>query len=159
MGVADEVIAALSGSGAAVARMEIARLLNAAVLHLSARNRPARELALVAAAAAHSDEQLAAEMDRIGPKGEANTVRQLNAALNYPDKDPEEQAATADLRSQAEKVRQAVVGYRTEISGGQVGQIVHNNAGQVIQNTGSGSIFAPFRPGAKFTDDHAEGND
>jgi hypothetical protein len=37
MGVAEDVIAALSGGGAAVARMEIARLVNAAVLRLAGR--------------------------------------------------------------------------------------------------------------------------
>jgi hypothetical protein len=54
MGVAEDVIAALSGGGAAVARMEIARLVSTAVLRLSGDDRPRsgrrpiRALAIVA---------------------------------------------------------------------------------------------------------------
>lgn len=69
VGVAEEVIAALSGGGAAVARMEIARLVNTAVLRLSGRGRAATELAKIADAAARSDTDLATAMDRLSAGG------------------------------------------------------------------------------------------
>jgi hypothetical protein len=63
--MAEDAITALSGGGAGVARMEIARLVNTAVLRLSDRGLAAAELARVAEAAARSDADLAEAMDRL----------------------------------------------------------------------------------------------
>ena len=118
MGAAEDVIAALSGGGAGVARMEIARLVNAAVLRLSGRGRAAGELARVAEAAARSDTDLAEAMDRLSEGGRQAAAGQLAEALAYHGDDPAEQAATAALRQQAEQVRQLLINHGLAVTGG-----------------------------------------
>ena len=147
MGVAEEVIAALSGGGAAVARMEIARLVNAAVLRLSGRGQAAAELARVAEAAARSDAGLAEAMDRLSETDRQAAAGQLAQTLAYDGDDPVEQAVTADLRAQAEQVRQLLINHGLTVTGGNPGVAVQTNTGQIAQNTGSGTMHAPVNPG------------
>jgi hypothetical protein len=151
MGVAEDVIAALSGGGAAVARIEIARLVNTAVLRLSGRGRAAAELARVAEAAARSDTDLAQAMDRLSGGEREAAAGQLAEALTYDGDDPAEQAATVELRAQAEQVRQLLINHGLAVTGGNPGVAVQHNPGQIVQNTGSGTVHAPFRVGGNYT--------
>ena len=157
MGVAEEVIAALSGGGAAVARMEIARLVNTAVLRLSGRGRAATELARVAEAAARSDSDLAEAMDRLTETDRRAAAGQLDEALNYDGDDPAEKAATAQLQTQAEQVRQLLINHGLTVTGGNPGIAVQHNTGQIIQNTGPGTVHAPYRVGGDYTAAHEPG--
>ena len=150
MGVAEEVIAALSGGGAAVARMEIARLVNTAVLRLSGRGRAAAELARVAEAAARSDADLAEAMDRLTETDRQAAAGQLDEALAYDGDDPAEQAATAELRQQAEQVRQLLINHGLAVTGSNPGIAVQHNTGQTVQNTGHGTMHAPFQVGGNY---------
>ena len=145
VGVAEDVIAALSGGGAAVARMEIARLVNAAVLRLSGRGWAAAELARVAEAAARSDTDLAEAMDRLSAGDRQAAAGQLAEALAYDGDDPAEQAATAELRQQAEQVRQLLINHGLAVTDGNPGIAVQHNTGQLIQNTGTRDTHAPFQ--------------
>ena len=149
--VAEDVIAALSGGGAAVARMEIARLVNAAVLRLSGRGRVAAELARVAEAAARSDTDLAEAMDRLSEDDRQAAAGQLAQALRYDGDDPAEQAATTELREQAERVRQLLTNHGLAVTGGNPGVAVQHNTGQIVQNTGTSTVHAPFRVGGNYT--------
>jgi hypothetical protein len=151
VGVAEEVIAALSGGGEAVARMEIARLVNAAVLRLSGRGRAAAELARVAEAAARSDTDLAEAMDRLSAGDRQAAARQLDEALAYDGDDAAERAAAAELRQQSEQVHQLLVNHGLTVTGGNPGVAVQHNTGQIVQNTGEGTVHAPFHVGGSYT--------
>jgi hypothetical protein len=144
-----DIIAALSGGGAAVARMEIARLVSSAVTRLSSRGRMARELARVADVAARSDADLAQEMDRLTPAEQTSAAAQLDEALVYDEDDPDERAATAALVSQAEQVRQLLVNHGL-IAGTNSGVAVTTNTGQIISQSGSGTVHAPFHVGGDY---------
>jgi hypothetical protein len=65
--------------------------------------------------------------------------------LTYDGTDPAEQSATAELREQAEQVRQLLINHGPTVTGGNIGIAVHHNTGQIIQNTGPGTVHAPFR--------------
>ena len=149
MGIGADVIAALTGGGAAVARMEIARLASAAVTRLSSRGRVARELAKVADVAARSDADLAKEMDRLTSAEQTSAAAQLDEALVYDEDDPDERAATAALVSQAEQVRQLLVNHGL-IAGTNSGVAVTTNTGQIITQSGSGTVHAPFHVGGDY---------
>jgi hypothetical protein len=151
VGVAEDVIAALSGGGAGVARMEIARLVNTAVLRLSGRNRAAAELAKVAEAAARSDTDLAEAMDQLTATDRTTAAGQLTEALTYDGTDPAEQTATAQLREQAEQVRQLLINHGLTVTGANPGIAVQHNTGQIIQNTGPGTVHAPFHVHGNYT--------
>ena len=137
VGVAEDVIAAMSGGGVAMARMEIARLVNAAVARLSGRGRASAELAKVAEAATRSDTDLAQAMDRLSAGDREAAAGQLEEALAYSGDDPAEQAATAELRQQAEQVRQLLINHGLTVTGGNPGIAVQTNTGQIVQNTGT----------------------
>jgi hypothetical protein len=154
MGVADAVIAALSGGGVAVARMEAARLVNAAVSRLSARGQVGRELALIADAAARSDTDLAEQMQKMSESDREAAAGQLDEALSYTGDDPHEQAATQQLQQQAEQVHQLLVNRGLAVTGGNTGIAVQHNTGQIVQNTGPGTVHAPFEVGGNYTAGH-----
>jgi hypothetical protein len=143
MNIGADVIAALTGGGAAVARMEIARLLQSGVLRLRNRGGLARELTLVAEAAARSDADLAKEMERLNPDERFKAAAQLNEALAYTGEDPEEQAATEALAAQAGEVHELLVSHGL-ITGTNTGVSVGTNAGQIISQSGAGTVHAPF---------------
>ncbi len=143
MDIGTEVVDALTGGGAAVARMQIARLANAAVSRLSKRGRLAQELAQVADAAARSDSDLAKEMERLSSDERSVAAAQLNDALGYEGDDPDEMAATEALATQAGEVRQLLVNHGL-ITGTNTGVSVGTNTGQIISQTGSGTVHAPF---------------
>ena len=145
VGVAEEVIAALSGGGAAVARMEIARLVSAAVLRLSGRGRAGAELAKIAEAAARSDTALAEAMDRLSADERRAAAGQLAEALAYDGDNPAERAATAELRALAVQVHQLLINHGLSVTGANPGVAVQSNTGQIAQNTGLGTVHAPFQ--------------
>src|SRR3954468_5470060 len=123
--------------------MEVARLVGAAVTRLSSRGRAARELAKIADAAVRSDADLAAELDRLAPAGQASAATQLDEALIYEGDDPDERAATDALADQAQQVRQLLVNHGL-IAGTNSGVAVTTNRGQIISQAGSGTVHAPF---------------
>jgi hypothetical protein len=149
MDIGADVIAALTGGGGAVARMEIARLVTGAVTRLSSRGRVARELARVADVAARSDADLAKEMDRLTPAEQSSAAAQLDEALVYDEDDPDERAATEALAAQAREVRQLLVNHGL-IAGTNSGIAVTTNTGQIISQTGSGTVHAPFHVGGDY---------
>ena len=148
--VAEEVIAALSGGGAAVAQMEIARLVNTAVLRLSGRGRAAAELARVADAAARSDTDLAEAMDRISQSARQAPPGSWPRRWPMTGRPGREQAATADLRAQAEQVRKLLINHGLTLTGNPSVAVQHNS-GQIVQNTGPGTVHASFRVGGDYT--------
>jgi hypothetical protein len=151
MAVAEDVLAALSGGGVAVVRVEVARLVNAAVLRLSSRGRAGRELALIASAAARSDSDLAEQMQQMSDQDREAAAGQLDEALTYTGEDPHEQAATQQLREQAERVHQLLVNHGLAITGGNTSIAVQHNTGQIVQNSGAGTVHAPFQVGGNYT--------
>ena len=129
VGVAEEVIAALSRGDAAVARMEIARLVNTAVTRLSGRGRAADELAGWPRRPPRSDTDLAEAMDQLSETDRTAAAGQLDEALAYDGTDPAEQAATAELREQAERVHQLLINHGLAVTGGNSGIAVQHNTG------------------------------
>jgi hypothetical protein len=148
--IADDLIMGLSAGGIAVARMEFARLGQAAIAQLNKHGRAAKELARITDAALRSDEDLATELDQLTDEERQAAGSQLHAALTaQAGSGAEDQSATAALTARAVQLRQLLVnhGIIAPSSGGVV--IIHNG-GQVISNTGDGPLHAPFRVGGDY---------
>jgi hypothetical protein len=120
-------------------------------VRLSGRGRTAAELARVAEAVARSDTDLAAAMDRLSAADRLAGAGQLDEALSYDGDDPAEQAATTELRQPAEQVRQLLISHGLTVAGGDPGVAVQTNTGQIVQNTGMGTVSAPFRVDGNYT--------
>jgi hypothetical protein len=56
-----------------------------------------------------------------------------------------------ELREQAEQVRQLLINHGFTETGGNPGIAVQTNTGQIVQNTGSGVVHAPFRVDGNYT--------
>lgn len=134
------VLAALSGGAVGVARMEVARLVNAATRRLARRGRAGEELALIADALARSDEELGAELERLEPEQAQLAARQLDEALVYDGADAAEVQATAALREQAEQLRPLLAQALS----------APGNQGQVVQAWGNATVHAPFSVGRDY---------
>jgi hypothetical protein len=153
--IADELITALSTGGIAVARMEFARLGQAAIAQLNRRGRAAEELARITDAALRSDDDLASELDKLTDDDQKAAGSQLNAALvEQAGGDLEDRSTTARLAAQAAQLRQQLVIHGI-IAPANQGVVIDHNEGQVINNTGDGPVHAPFRVGR----DYRAGND
>lgn len=142
--IGELVLAALSGGAGAVARAEVARLVQGGVHRLARRGRVSRELAIVADAVARSDDELAAEMKRLPPGEAIAAARQMDEALSYDGPDEDERKATGELRKHAEAVR----GLLSQT------QLIHGNHGQVVQASGQAQVHAPFHVARDY---HASG--
>ncbi len=134
------VVGALSAGAVGVARMEVARLVQGAMTRLARRGRVGQELALVADALARSDEELAAEMERVEPQQAQLAARQLDEALVYDGSDEAEQRATQALREQAEQLRPLLANALS----------APGNRGQVVHASGQATVHAPFSVGRDY---------
>lgn len=140
MAVGEMIVGALAAGGTSVVRMELARLVRAAVTRLSRRGRVARELALVADVAARSDEEFAAALDRLPAQDREIAAGQLDDALSYEGQDTDEAKATKALDEDAKKLVQTLVG-NGMIIGENRGTAINAPGGQVGSTTGSGHSF------------------
>jgi hypothetical protein len=112
--------------------------------------RATAELARVAEAAARSDTDLAEAMDRLSDTDWEAAAGQLAEALAYDGDDPIEQAATAELRGQAEQVHQLLINHGLTVTGGNPGVAVQTNTGQIVQNTGGGTVHVVHEVGGDY---------
>jgi hypothetical protein len=96
----------------------------------------------VAEAAARSDTDLAQAMDRLNQDERRAAARQLADALTYDGDDPAEQAATTELRQQAQQLHQLLTNHGLAVPGDNPGITVQHNTGQIVQNTGTGTVHA-----------------
>lgn len=146
MSVGEVVLGALSGGGALVARVEIARLVQGAVQRLSRRGQVGRELAIVADALGRSDDDVAKEMQRLSEEQRGAAAGQLDQALTYDGPDVTERDATRALGELGEQVRTALSGVQTS---GQVGHVIHA--------TDHATVHAPGAVGRDYIAGNASG--
>lgn len=140
--IGQDILDALSRGGVAALRSELAQFLNAAIVRLSRRGKAAQQLALIAEAAARSDEGLAGVMDSLNHQDRVVVARELADALTLPSGAPEDVAATEYLLDRARAVHAQLSLFG--LIGGGVAAVVDRGA-IAISHSGQGDVTIDAR--------------
>jgi hypothetical protein len=138
--IGQDILDALTRGGVSALRAELAQLLNAAIVRLSRRGTAAKQLALVAEAAARSDESLAVAMDNLSHQDRIDATRELIDALTPLTDAPEDAAATEYLLERARAVH-AELSLRGLIGDNENSAVAMADRGSIaISHSGQGNV-------------------